>query len=137
MQQRHSAAQEISSPAQSFAYFFDIAFRCVLQALAAEKEAIAHEKEMEVARLRAMQEKQADRQSEQDELRARRYQVGQRTWLVLYTVRHYASLWPINAVETAGSALYVPSKHAPLVRTMPYNGVTTVSGHQQAAGLTY
>lgn len=47
-----------------------------LQALAAEKEAIAHEKEMEVARLRAMQEKQADHQSEQDELRARRYQVG-------------------------------------------------------------
>jgi hypothetical protein len=47
----------------------------VLQALAAQKEAIAREKEMEVARLRAMQEKQADHQSEQDELRARRYQV--------------------------------------------------------------
>lgn len=46
-----------------------------MQALAAEKEAIAREKEMEVARLRAMQEKQADHQSEQDELRARRYQV--------------------------------------------------------------
>lgn len=46
-----------------------------LQALDAEKEAIAREKEMEVARLRAMQEKQADHQSEQDELRARRYQV--------------------------------------------------------------
>lgn len=51
------------------------------QALAAEKEAIAHEKEMEVARLQAMQEKQADHQSEQDELRARRYQVGH-TWVI-------------------------------------------------------
>ncbi|WIA11863.1 hypothetical protein OEZ85_011949 [Tetradesmus obliquus] len=51
------------------------------QALAAEKEAIAREKEMEVARLRAMQEKQADHQSEQDELRARRYQEAkEREW---------------------------------------------------------
>ncbi len=32
------------------------------QELAAEKERIAHEKEMETARLRAMQEKQADHQ---------------------------------------------------------------------------
>jgi hypothetical protein len=54
---------------------------CCVQALAAEKEAIAHEKEMEVARLRAMQEKQADHQSEQDELRARRYQVSWAGWL--------------------------------------------------------
>lgn len=47
----------------------------VVQALAAEKAAIARGKELEVARLRALQEKQADHRSEQDELRARRYQV--------------------------------------------------------------
>jgi hypothetical protein len=42
-------------------------------ALAAEKEAAAHEKEMEVARLRAQQERAIDRQGEVDELRARRW----------------------------------------------------------------
>ncbi len=47
----------------------------------AEKERIAHEKEMETARLRAMQEKAADKQSELDELRARRYQESkEREW---------------------------------------------------------
>lgn len=48
--------------------------RC--QAAAAEKAAAAHEKEMEVARLRALQEKVLDTRSQEDELRARRYQVG-------------------------------------------------------------
>lgn len=43
-------------------------------ALAAEKARIAKEKELEVARLRALQEKVMDRQSELDELRARRHQ---------------------------------------------------------------
>ena len=38
------------------------------------KERIAKEKEMETARLRAQQEKMADKQAELDELRARRYQ---------------------------------------------------------------
>lgn len=49
--------------------------------MAAEKERIAHEKEMETARLRAMQERAADKQSELDELRARRYQEAkEREW---------------------------------------------------------
>lgn len=55
--------------------------RC--QAAAAEKERVAKEKEMEVARLRALQEKVADHQSELDEARARRWQVrgmGTRRW---------------------------------------------------------
>jgi hypothetical protein len=47
-----------------------------LQALAAEKAAAAHEREMEVARLRALQEKVLDTRSQEDELRAKRYQVG-------------------------------------------------------------
>lgn len=41
-----------------------------------EKERAAQEKEMEVARLRGLQERVADRQSEVDEMRARRWQVG-------------------------------------------------------------
>ena len=41
----------------------------------ADKERAAKEKEMEVARLRSLQERAADRQSEEDELRARRWQV--------------------------------------------------------------
>eukprot|EP00798_Chlamydomonas_sp_ICE-L_P011605 gene11605-34309_t len=46
-----------------------------------EKDRIAHEKEMETARLRALQEKAADKQSELDELRARRYQEAkEREW---------------------------------------------------------
>jgi hypothetical protein len=45
------------------------------QAIAAEKERAAQEKEMEVARLRGLQERVADRQSEVDEMRARRWQV--------------------------------------------------------------
>jgi len=50
-------------------------------ALAAEKERIAREKEMETARLRAMQERAADKQAELDELRARRYQEAkEREW---------------------------------------------------------
>jgi hypothetical protein len=47
------------------------------QALAAQKAAVAHSKEMEVARLRALQEKVLDTRSQEDELRARRYQVRQ------------------------------------------------------------
>jgi hypothetical protein len=47
----------------------------VLQALASEKAAAAHEREMEVARLRALQEKVQDTRSAEDELRAKRYQV--------------------------------------------------------------
>lgn len=43
------------------------------QAVADEKEAIAREKEAETQRLRAAQEKAADKQSEMDELRARRH----------------------------------------------------------------
>ena len=38
------------------------------------KERMAKEKELETARLRAQQEKMADKQAELDELRARRYQ---------------------------------------------------------------
>jgi len=51
------------------------------QAVAEEKERVAKEKELEIARLRAQQEKVADRQSEIDELRARRYQEqAEREW---------------------------------------------------------
>ncbi|GMH38916.1 hypothetical protein BSKO_06814 [Bryopsis sp. KO-2023] len=51
------------------------------QAAAEEKERIAREKELEVARLRAQQEKAADKQAELDELRARRYQEAkEREW---------------------------------------------------------
>eukprot|EP00775_Hariotina_reticulata_P006096 gene6096-6333_t len=51
------------------------------QALAAEAASVAHARELEVARLRSMQEKQADHQSEQDETRARRYQEAkEREW---------------------------------------------------------
>lgn len=47
----------------------------------AEKERIAKEKELETARLRAQQEKAADKQAELDELRARRYQEAkEREW---------------------------------------------------------
>lgn len=42
------------------------------QALAEEKARLAHEREMEVARLRDVQEKILDRRSEMDELQARR-----------------------------------------------------------------
>lgn len=56
-------------------------FSITLQAIAAEKERIAKEKELEVARLRAMQERAADKQAELDELRARRYQEAkEREW---------------------------------------------------------
>lgn len=49
--------------------------------IAMEKERIAKEKEMETARLRAMQERAADKQAELDELRARRYQEAkEREW---------------------------------------------------------
>ena len=52
-----------------------------MQEIAAEKERIAKEKEAETARLRAMQERAADKQSELDELRARRYQEAkERDW---------------------------------------------------------
>lgn len=51
------------------------------QALAEEKERIAKEKELEIARLRAQQERANDRQAEIDELRARRYQEqSEREW---------------------------------------------------------
>ncbi|CAD7697326.1 unnamed protein product [Ostreobium quekettii] len=51
------------------------------QELAMEKERIAKEKELETARLRAQQEKAADKQAEEDELRARRYQEAkEREW---------------------------------------------------------
>lgn len=50
-------------------------------AIAEEKERIAREKEAECARLRAAQEKVADKQSELDELRARRHaEVVEREW---------------------------------------------------------
>lgn len=56
-------------------------FSCNLQELAAEKDRSAREKEAETARLRAMQERAADKQSELDELRARRYQESRdREW---------------------------------------------------------
>ena len=42
------------------------------QVLAEEKARLAHERELEVARLRDAQEKILDRRSEMDELRARR-----------------------------------------------------------------
>ncbi len=44
--------------------------------LAAEREAAAHEKELEVSRMRAQQERAIDRQGEVDELRARRWGRG-------------------------------------------------------------
>lgn len=44
------------------------------EAAAAEKARLAKEKELEIARLRAQQERAADRQAELDDLRARRYQ---------------------------------------------------------------
>lgn len=47
-----------------------------MQALAADKAAAAHEREMEVARLRALQEQVQDTRSAEDELRAKRYQVS-------------------------------------------------------------
>ena len=51
------------------------------QRLLEEKEAIAKEKEKEIARLRAQQEKAADKQAELDELRARRAQEAyEREW---------------------------------------------------------
>lgn len=51
------------------------------QEIAAEKERVAREKEMETARMRAQQEKAADKQAELDELRARRYQEAkEREW---------------------------------------------------------
>jgi hypothetical protein len=54
---------------------------CAPQALAADKAAAAHEREMEVARLRALQEKMQDTRSQEDELRARRYQEAKdREW---------------------------------------------------------
>lgn len=49
-----------------------LTFLSLEQAVAEEQARIAHEKELEVARLRARQEKVADRRSEIDELRARR-----------------------------------------------------------------
>lgn len=50
-------------------------------AIAEEKDRIAREKEAECARLRAAQEKVADKQSEMDELRARRHaEVVEREW---------------------------------------------------------
>jgi len=49
------------------------------QALAADKAAAAHERELEVARLRALQEKVQDTRSQEDELRAKRYQVRDNT----------------------------------------------------------
>lgn len=52
-------------------------------ALAEEKDRIAREKELECARLRAAQEKAADKQSELDELRARRHaETAEREWRV-------------------------------------------------------
>lgn len=52
-------------------------------ALAEEKARIAKEKELECARLRAAQEKAADKQSELDELRARRHaEAAEREWRV-------------------------------------------------------
>lgn len=45
----------------------------LVQAAVEEKARVAKEKELETARLRAKQEKAADRQAEIDELRARRY----------------------------------------------------------------
>uniref|UniRef100_A0A7S0VDS1 Cilia- and flagella-associated protein 45 n=1 Tax=Polytomella parva TaxID=51329 RepID=A0A7S0VDS1_9CHLO len=51
------------------------------RALLAEKERLAKEKELETARLRAMQERAADKQAELDEIRARRYQEAkEREW---------------------------------------------------------
>jgi Trichohyalin-plectin-homology domain len=53
-----------------------------------EKERIAAEKEAETARLRAAQEKAADRQSELDELRARRHaEAAEREWRVRETAK--------------------------------------------------
>ena len=46
-----------------------------------EKDRVAAEKEAEVARMRAAQEKAADKQSEMDELRARRHaEASEREW---------------------------------------------------------
>jgi len=51
------------------------------QHFAEEKDRVAKEKEMETMRLRAAQEKAADKQSEIDELRARRYiEAAEREW---------------------------------------------------------
>lgn len=46
------------------------------QEMAEERERLAKAKELEVARLRAMQEKVQDTRSAEDEARAKRYQVG-------------------------------------------------------------
>jgi hypothetical protein len=51
------------------------------QAIQEEKEQIAQEKEREIARMRAAQEKAADKQFELDELRARRHmEAAEREW---------------------------------------------------------
>ena len=53
-----------------------------------EKEQIAKEKELETQRMRAAQEKAADKQSEIDELRARRYaEAGEREWRLKESAR--------------------------------------------------
>lgn len=46
-----------------------------MQKLAEEKERMAQKKELEVARLRILQERIQDKRSAQDEERAKRYQV--------------------------------------------------------------
>jgi hypothetical protein len=51
------------------------------QAIQDEKERVAQEKELEIARMRAAQEREADKQSELDELRARRHaEAAERDW---------------------------------------------------------
>ncbi len=63
------------------------------QVLAAERERIAHGKELEVARLRAQQERLADRAAQQDELRARRHQeAAEKEWRA--KERAAAGGWP-------------------------------------------
>ncbi|KAG2428584.1 hypothetical protein HYH02_014286 [Chlamydomonas schloesseri] len=84
------------------------------QALAAEKERIVKEKEMETARLRAMQERAADKQSELDELRARRYQEAkEREWRQkerAYVERQAAMQHELSNARTAQQAAKLKQK---------------------------
>ncbi|KAG2500981.1 hypothetical protein HYH03_000803 [Edaphochlamys debaryana] len=84
------------------------------QALLAEKDRIAKEKEMETARLRAMQERAADKQAELDELRARRYQEAkEREWRQkerAYAERQSAMQQELAQARTAQQAAKLKQK---------------------------
>lgn len=91
------------------------------QALAADKAAAAHERELEVARLRALQEKVQDTRSQEDELRAKRYQVRVQASphgpAVLLTsgVPQYQCWCPHAQCDSVIWATLPSSRHAPCV----------------------